>query len=432
MRSASGSLIFVAIMLLIDWYVFMAIKTVSYNLSPKAKTIVFTVYWVVSALSVVFIALLPYINYESWQRPVRTYIFAIIIGLFMAKVVAVFFFLIDDIRRIIQWIITKFSSKNNTIETAVENGINRSTFLSWMGLGIGSTLFGTLLYGFRNQYNYQIKKVQMAFDNLPAAFKGLKIIHISDIHSGSFMDKKSVQLGVDLINKQGADMILFTGDLVNDRATEMKDYVDVFNQLKAPLGVFSTLGNHDYADYVPWPDRDAAHKQKEAAAGTRLLTPLQQQNLDELKNVHLKMGWRLLLDEHVSIEKDGEKIALIGVQNISGKIRFHSYGDMAKAHTGSHEHPFKILMSHDPSHWDKEVKSKFQDVDLMLSGHTHGMQFGVELPWFKWSPVQFVYKQWSGLYEDGNQKLYVNPGFGFIGYPGRVGIMPEVTVIELV
>jgi len=432
MRSATGSLIFVAIMLLVDCYVFMAVKTVSQNVSPKAKAIIFTTYWAIAALSAIFIALLPYVNYESWQRPVRTYIFAIVIGLFLAKLVSVFFFLIDDIRRALQWIFSKLFFRNTEVETIAEGGITRSTFLSWLGLGAGSTLFGTLLYGFRNQYNYQVKNVQLAFDNLPKAFKGMKLVHISDIHSGSFMDKKAVQHGVDLINKQGADLILFTGDLVNDKATEMHDYMDVFNQLKAPLGVYSTLGNHDYADYVAWPDRDEAHKQKELAAGTRLLTPMQQKNLDDLKNIHATIGWRLLMDEHIVLEKGEDKIALIGVQNISGKVRFHSYGNMAKAHTGSEPQPFKILMSHDPSHWDKEVKPQYPDVDLMLSGHTHGMQFGVELPWFKWSPIKFVYRQWAGLYEDGKQKLYVNPGFGFIGYPGRVGILPEVTVIELV
>ncbi|MEO7311809.1 MAG: metallophosphoesterase [Chitinophagaceae bacterium] len=431
MRSTSGSLIFVAIMLLVDWYVFMAVKTVSHNLSPKARSVVFALFWIVSILSALFIALLPYVNYEAWQRPVRTYIFAVVIGLFLAKLVSVFFFLIDDIRRGLQWLSGKLFFKNTEVETISEGGINRSTFLSWLGLGMGTTLFATLIYGFRNQYNYQVKKVKLAYDNLPAAFKGLKIIHISDIHSGSFMDVKAVQHGVDLINQQGADLILFTGDLVNDKATEMKDYVQVFNKLKAPMGVFSTLGNHDYGDYVQWPDRDAAHMQREMASGTRLLTPLQQKNLDELKGIHATMGWRLLMDEHVLLEKGGEKIALLGVQNISGKVRFHSYGNMAKAYAGSEDHAFKILMSHDPSHWDKEVRPKFPDVDLMLSGHTHGMQFGLQLPWFKWSPIQFVYKQWAGLYEDGKQKLYVNPGYGFIGYPGRVGILPEITVIEL-
>jgi len=420
-------------MLAIDWYVFTVIKHVSGNASPKTRTIIYTAFWIISLLSVLFMAMLPYVNYESWQRPVRTYIFAVVIGLFLAKVLAVFFFLIDDIRRGLQWLASKVFFKNTEVETFGEGHIPRSTFLSWLGLGLGTTLFGGLLNGFRNQYNYKVRNVQLSDESLPAAFKGMKLVHISDIHSGSFMNKEAVQRGVDLINAQGADVILFTGDLVNDQAKEMIDYVDVFGKLKAPMGVYSTLGNHDYGDYVPWPDRDAAHRQKEFEAGRHLMTPLQEKNLESLKAIHAKMGWRLLMDEHVPLQKGNDRIALIGVQNISGKIRFHSYGDMAKAHEGSENFPFKILMSHDPSHWDKEVKTKYPDVNLMLSGHTHGMQFGVELPGFKWSPVQFVYKQWAGLYGAAEkQRLYVNPGFGFIGYPGRVGIMPEITVIELV
>lgn len=432
MRSATGSIIFIAIMLLVDWYIFTVVKTLSHHISPKIRIIILATFWITSAISVVFIALMPYVNYASWQRPFRTYLFAIIIGLFLAKLVAVFFFLIDDLRRGLQWVVSKLFFKNTEVETYSEDGIPRSTFLSWLGLGIGTTLFGSLLYGFRNQYNYNIKKVQLTYDNLPDAFRGLKIVHISDIHSGSFMDKKAVEHGVDLINQQSADLILFTGDLVNDKAAEMEEYIDVFNRLKAPMGIYSTFGNHDYGDYVSWPDRDEAHRQKEIEAGTHLLTPLQQQNLDTLKNVHAQLGWRLLIDEHVTLERKAETIALIGVQNISGKTRFHSYGNMQKAYNGSEQHPFKILMSHDPSHWDKEVKHQYTDIDLMLSGHTHGMQFGVELPGFKWSPVQWVYKQWAGLYEYDKQKLYVNPGFGFIGYPGRVGILPEITVIELI
>ena len=275
-------------------------------------------------------------------------------------------------------------------------------------------MFGTLLWGFRNKYNYQLKRVPLAFDNLPASFKGLKIIHISDIHSGSFMDKKAVSHGVDLILKEKADIILFTGDLVNDKATEMKDYMDVFNRLNAPMGVFSTLGNHDYGDYTSWPSEAA-----------------KQQNLEDLKKVHADLGWRLLMNEHVVLSRGADQIALLGIENWSNKARFPKHGRMDLAHAGTENFSFKILMSHDPSHWDAQVKPEYADVDLTLSGHTHGMQFGVEIPGFKWSPVQYMYKQWDGLYEDGKQKLYVNPGYGFIGYPGRVGILPEITVIEL-
>jgi predicted MPP superfamily phosphohydrolase len=396
--------------------------------------IVYFSYWLISAAAIMFFALLPYLHYEQWQKPVRTYIFAVLIGLFLAKLIAIPFFLMDDMRRMVQWIIAQFVARSTDSAPGHEQAeaISRSTFMSWLGLGVGGTLLGTLIYGFSNKYNYQVKKIKLAFDNLPAAFKGMRIVQISDIHSGSFMDREAVMKGVDLINKQQADLVLFTGDLVNDRASEMQPFIDVFDKIKAPLGVYSTFGNHDYGDYVAWPDRDDDHRKKEEETGKHMMTPLQAQNLEHLKEVHAKLGWRLLMDEWVPIEKGPDKMALLGVQNISGKARFHSYGNMWNAYKGSEEIPFKILMSHDPSHWDSEVRPHFPDVDLMLAGHTHGMQFGVEIPGIRWSPVKWVYKKWAGLYEEGKQKLYVNRGFGFIGYPGRVGILPEITVIELV
>lgn len=434
MRSLTGSLIFVAIMLIVDLYVFQALKAVTQTTGSRTRMAIYIGFWVLSGLALLFVALMPYIHYSQWQKPVRTYIFAILIGLFLAKLVAVPFFLVDDLRRFFQWIINHFVSQTTDVSPAesASEAISRSTFLSWLGLGVGGTLFTTLLVGFKNKYNYQVKKIPLSFANLPLAFKGLKVVHISDIHSGSFMETAAVQHGVDLINAQKADLILFTGDLVNDKAAEMEPFMEVFNKLKAPLGVYSTFGNHDYGDYVQWPDRNAEHLAMEANAGKHLMTPMQTQNLENLKAVHKTLGWRLLNDEHVVLEKNGDKMALIGVQNISGKARFHTYGSLPKALSGAEALPFKILMSHDPSHWESEVKPHFPEIDLMLSGHTHGMQFGLEIPGFKWSPVKWVYKQWAGLYEADNQKLYVNRGFGFIGYPGRVGILPEITVLEFV
>jgi hypothetical protein len=235
-----------------------------------------------------------------------------------------------------------------------------------------------------------------------------------------------------MVLNEKPDLILFTGDLINNLAEEMENYIDVFKEVKAPMGVYSILGNHDYGDYISWPDRDEEHRRREREAGKHLLTPLQQANLERLKDVQAELGWRLLLDEHVQLERNGDRIALIGVQNWSSKARFPKYGDLQKAYAGAETYPFKILMSHDPSHWDAQVRTMYKDIDLMLAGHTHGMQFGVEIPGFKWSPVQYVYKEWAGLYEENKQKLYVNRGYGFIGYPGRVGILPEITVIELV
>ena len=416
MRSPLGVFIFVAVMLVLDTYIFQAIKAVSQSASPKTRAIIYGIYWLVTTISVVGFLIFAFTDQQFLHRKFRTYLFAIIIGLFLAKLTTLIFILTDDVRRFITWAVGKLIYNSKGAEALPESAITRSVFLSWFGLAIGGTLFGSLLYGFGNKYKYNIKRVQLSFNNLPKGFRGIKILHISDIHCGSFTDKKAVHHGVQEILKEQADIILFTGDLVNDKATEMDNYLDVFNQLKAPMGVYSTLGNHDYGDYMQWPVEGISKVE----------------NLENLKKVHSTLGWRLLMNEHVVLEKDGDQIALLGIENWSAKANFPKHGRMDLAHPGTEKYPFKILMSHDPSHWDAEVKLKYADVDLMLSGHTHGMQFGIELPGFRWSPVQYVYKQWAGLYEELNQKLYVNRGFGFIGYPGRVGILPEITVIELV
>ena len=402
-------------MIIIDIYFFQALKIVSGAASGRTKTIIYTSYWALSIAAVVILIILPYIHFEKQSRFLRTTIFAMISGLFFAKLIASVFFLIDDIRRGVQWVAGKlFFSRTEGEDLQSGETISRSVFLSWAGMIMGGGLFGTLVYGFGNKYRYQVKRVKLSYSNLPAAFKGFKIVHISDIHSGSFTNKEAVMKGVNKIMREKPDVILFTGDLVNNTTDEMDDYADVFSQLKAPMGVYSTLGNHDYGDYQQWESPD--HKKA---------------NLEKMKEVQAALGWRLLMNEHVSLQKGDDKVALIGIENWSAKARFPKYGNLEKAHAGSDTYPFKILMSHDPSHWKAEVLEKYPDIDLMLAGHTHGMQFGVEIPGFKWSPVQYVYKEWAGLYAQANQKLYVNRGFGFIGYPGRVGILPEITVLEL-
>jgi predicted MPP superfamily phosphohydrolase len=415
MRNTPFWWILIGLMVLLDIYFFQALKVISHSASGRTRTIIYTSYWTLSIAAIIILLILPYIHFEKQAKFVRTTIFAMIAGLFFAKLIASLFFLIDDVRRGIQWIAGKlFFSKTEGEDLQAGETISRSVFLSWAGMIVGGGLFGILIYGFRNKYRYQVKRVKLKYDNLPVAFKGLKIVHISDIHSGSFNDKEAVMKGVYKIMQEKPDLILFTGDLVNNTADEMNEYMDVFNKLNAPLGVYSTLGNHDYGDYVQWDSSEA----KKA-------------NLEKLKQVHASLGWRLLMNEHVVLEKGTDKIAVIGIENWSSKARFPKYGDLKKAHTGSETYPFKILLSHDPSHWKSEVVEKYTDIDLVLAGHTHGMQFGVEIPGFKWSPVQYVYKEWAGLYEKSQQKLYVNRGFGFIGYPGRVGILPEITVLEL-
>ena len=423
MRNSPFWWILIGFMALLDLYFFQALKVVAGSASPRTRTILFTVYWVLSAGAIIVLLILPYIHFEKQAKFVRTTIFSIIAGLFFAKLIACFFFVLDDMRRIVQWAAGKlFFQKNEGSGLQPVEGISRSAFLSWTGMLMGGTLFGTLIYGFSNKYRYEVRRQKLPFLNLPAPFKGLKIVHISDIHSGSFTDKEAVKKGIQKIQSEKPDLILFTGDLVNNVADEMADYKEVFSQLSAPMGVYSILGNHDYGDYVNWDTEEA----KKA-------------NLQRLKQVHADMGWRLLMNEHVVLERGSEKIALLGIENWSAKARFPKYGDLKKAYDGTSGYPFKILMSHDPSHWREEVLSSYPDINLVLSGHTHGMQFGVEIPGIRWSPVQYVYKEWAGLYEkepaEGQaitQRLYVNRGFGFIGYPGRVGILPEITVLELV
>ncbi len=414
MRNAGTWWIIALIMLLLDLYVFQALKTVTQSSNERLRTVIHISYWVISALTLAALLSFPYIQALQSSKLFRNYVFAILVGLFFAKLVGSLFFLTDDLRRGSLFLLSKVLPDTGARFMGEGNGIPRSAFLSWLGLGLGGGLFGTLLYGFSNKYKYQVKKLTLAFENLPKAFEGMKIVHISDIHSGSFQNKAAVNHGVDLILQQQPDLILFTGDLVNDRAEEMQDYMDVFNRLTAPMGVYSSLGNHDYGDYVSWPSQQA-----------------KAENLERLKQVHAQLGWRLLMNEHVLFEKGGEQIALLGIENWGAKGRFPKYGKMQEAYPGTEKIPFKMLLSHDPSHWDAEVKTQYSDINLMFSGHTHGMQFGLENPYFKWSPVQWMYKQWAGLYEEGNQKLYVNRGYGFIGYPGRVGILPEITVIEL-
>ncbi len=414
MRNAGFLGVIVIIMALLDIYIFQILKTLSSSQSYRFRMILFSAYWIISGAILLLLLLLPYLHYENWPKALRSYVFATMVGLFFSKLVASIFFLIDDIRRGMMWMIGKLFSNPSVDITDGTEGINRSTFLSWLGLAVGGGLLGSLIYGFRNKYRYQVRKVSLQYPNLPAGFKGLKIVHISDIHSGSFMDKAAVAQGVQKILQQHADIILFTGDLVNDRHEEMKEYTDLFSTLHAPMGVYSTLGNHDYGDYVQWESQEAKRT-----------------NLEALKEIHKGMGWKLLMNEHVVLDRNGSQIALIGIENWSAKGRFPKYGRMEEAYPGSEKLPFKILMSHDPSHWDAQVRPVYPDIDLMLAGHTHGMQFGVELPGIHWSPIQYMYKQWAGLYEEGKQKLYVNPGYGFIGYPGRVGILPEITVIEL-
>lgn len=315
--------------------------------------------------------------------------------------------LLEDITRLIKAIFRK--------PTNAPRIPSRRKFVSTLGWGLAAIPFASILYSiFKGKYNYKVWKYTLYFDNLPKAFDGYRITQISDIHCGSFDNYEKIRYGVELINSQKSDVILFTGDLVNNLANEVHNWKSLFATLQAPDGVFSIMGNHDYGDYSSWETPEA-----------------KQQNLEHLFQLQKQMGWQLLLNEHCYLERNGEKIALIGVENW-GHGRFSKYGDLNKAMEGVNTEDFKILMSHDPTHWQEVVLPENKDIQLTLSGHTHGMQCGIEIPgWLKWSPSQYIYKYWGGMYEEDGKYLNVNRGFGYHAFPGRLGVWPEITVIEL-
>ncbi len=402
--------LFFVLTLVLDWYVFQAVRTVTSDLGNGAKRWVYAFYWSLTALSL--LGILAYNLLDISQlKSLRSVILVFIFGNFLAKLFGSLFLVLDDVIRLFSGLFSKFSGSSSG-----DDGFSasRSDFLAKTALIATATPAAIMGFGIiSGAYDYRIRKKVVTLPNLPRAFDGIRLGQLSDIHSGSFFDKLAVRGGVDMLLGEKPDVIFFTGDLVNNKTEEVKDYVDIFNKLKAPLGVYSTLGNHDYGDYSSWSSDQAKKK-----------------NLQDLITTQKQMGWDILLNENRFIETGGEKIAILGIENWGGG-RFQKYGDLEKTYAGSEEAPVKILLSHDPSHWDAQVRPTHPDIDLMLAGHTHGMQFGVEIGDFRWSPSQWMYKQWADLYQEGNQYLYVNRGFGFIGYPGRVGILPEITIIEL-
>ncbi|WP_127136511.1 metallophosphoesterase [Flagellimonas oceanensis] len=331
---------------------------------------------------------------------------------FLLALVLGFFLLLEDVVRVLGYGYNKIVGVSDTDAGYFPS---RRKFISGIALGLAALPFGALLYGmYRGKYNYQVLKYELEFDDLPDAFHNYQITQISDVHSGSFDDYQKVEYGVNLVNEQQSDVIFFTGDIVNNRSDELEPWKEVFSRLDAKDGVFSILGNHDYGDYAVWDTEEE-----------------KEQNLEDLKTMQKEMGFDLLLNSNRFLEKDGEKIALVGVENW-GRGGFKKAGDLQKAKEGVSQDDFKILLSHDPSHWEDVVIHDDYHFHLTLSGHTHGMQFGVEIPgWVKWSPVKWRYKYWAGIYKEMEQFINVNRGFGFIGYPGRFGIWPEISVITL-
>ncbi len=402
------------ILLLIDWYFYQAIVTVLKDSSTYRKELVSYIYWGFTVFTFLLF-LTPFVfPIVDWPRYIRVYLLGLVLMAIISKIIGSLFIATDDIIRLFRWIGSYFVTPTETTGSNIHS-ISRLKFLNKIAIGMTVIPFAGFVYGMvRGAFNYKIHTTKIVLPNLPSAFNGLKIVQISDIHSGSFVSTTHLEEAVKIINQQKADVIFFTGDLVNDRATETEMLMEVLGKIKAPMGVFSTLGNHDYGDYVQWDSREAKKK-----------------NLEDLKKVHETLGWRLLMNEHVPFKRGDSEIAIIGIENWGANLNFPKYGDLKKAHSGTEKYPVKLLLSHDPSHWNFQVKEEYKDIDVTFSGHTHGFQFGIEIPGFKWSPSQYVYKQWAGLYQHGDQHLYVNRGLGFIGYPGRIGISPEITVMEL-
>ncbi len=409
--------IILSIIGLAEYYSFIVVRSAVRNLPSALRITLTTVYLSLTVLSWMGLIFFRTINWANVPHLLRNVYIAFVLGFVVGKILVLLVMLIDDIRRLITWLVSALIYRGSSAGDTVAN-IDRSLFLKRTALVLGGLSLVGFTYGIRNRYNYRVRKIKLKLASLPESFKGIRIVQISDIHTGSFDNHAAVAHGIQRVMDQKADIIFFTGDLVNNHSDEVDaKYQEIFSKLSAPMGVYSTLGNHDYGDYVQWP------------------TPQDKiANLDKLKSIHAAMGWRLLMNEHVVLERGTGKIALIGIENWSAKANFPKYGDMRKAYDGLKEKniPTKILLSHDPSHWHAQVIPEYGDVQLTLSGHTHGMQFGVDTKWFKWSPVQYMYNEWAGLYTEGTQNLYVNRGFGFLGYPGRLGVLPEITVFELV
>ena len=415
----------VAALLLIDLYVLSGLKGVSKKWKFLHKRRFPLYYWV---FSVFLIADLFFVVYVKMGVMGRVGLITFFFLVFLFKISFLPFIAIDDLRRLI--ISLKNKIRRGVSHTPVHTSghtdtkqappksipdIPRSEFLMKAGLLAGAVPLVALKLNMKSGcYDYHIKRQTLYLPKLPKAFDGIRLGQISDIHSGSFFNKKAVLGGVEMLMREKTDLIFFTGDLVNSMSDEVKDYMDIFSKVKAPLGVYSCLGNHDYGDYAWWPN--AAAKQK---------------NLDEIIGAHKTLGWDLLMNENRRLKVDGEEIGILGIENWGELSRFPKYGRMDLAVKNTDDLPVKLLLSHDPSHWRAQVLPQYPQIDAMFSGHTHGMQMGVRTEHFQWSPIQYIYNEWAGLYHQGKQQLYVNVGYGFLNFAGRIGILPEITIFEL-
>jgi uncharacterized protein len=406
-------ILFTLAFLLIDYYFFQAVVVVTKGLSPTTRSAVRYAFWIPTLYAVGVLLWWTFADPYSVNTTVRNLLLTSLFAIYFSKFLGVIFVFIDDLHRGVKWVAHFFYRGDQ--QGLPGKAIPRSEFLAKAAMVATAVPFGAMAYGvISGAHDYRVRRVTVKLPNLPKSFDGITIGQLSDIHSGSFFNKTAVRGGVEMFMKEKPDLIFFTGDLVNNETSEVNEYINIFDKLKAPLGVYSVTGNHDYGDYNP-KSKDPVWDRK---------------NFSDLIKAHRQMNFDILLNEHRYITLGGEKIAVIGNENW-GAGRFSKYGKLDLAHSGTDEAAVKLLLSHDPSHWDAQVRKSFPDIDITFAGHTHGFQFGVEIGNFKWSPSQYVYKQWAGLYQEGSQYIYVNRGFGYLGYPGRIGMPPELTIMEL-
>lgn len=401
MNRIIGLIVFLILFMGIEFYLYRVFRV---HFTPKSTGMrIFTIVWfLMPVLCVVFSMLAP-----SMGKTGKLLVTNLVMIFFFSILLTGILVLVADLGRLIGYVI----SKPKTDEVS----LGRRKMLANIGLVLMAVPFGTMLFGlFKTAYDFKIHRIVLKFPNLPKGFAGFKFVQLSDIHTGSFLKHDELGEAIRLTLNENPDAVFFTGDIVNNKTEEAYPFMEALKKLQAPMGVYSTLGNHDYGDYEKWPSVEA-----------------KVENMEAMYQLHKDLGWKLLNNDNVILERNGDKIAIVGVENWGASFRFPRKGDVPKARIGTEDIAFKILLSHDPSHWDAQILKDHQDMDLMLAGHTHGFQFGIEIPGFKWSPSKWLYKQWAGLYQNGKQYLYVNRGLGCLGYSGRIGIRPEITLIEL-
>lgn len=405
----------IVLLILIDIYIYTSVHRTTRSFTPFLRNFVRVGIWGITALAIAAVVWYSATDPYYKAMSIHQWIIISVVIIYCSKLLTIFIIFIDDIqiniRRFIRFLKVRAKKK------IPGKAITRSEFFDKVAIAAGVVPFASMVTGILSgATDYRVLRKTIYLPNLPKSFDGIRIGQISDIHAGTFFNKTAVKGGVEMLMNERADVIFFTGDLVNYQTNEVNDYINIFDKVRAPLGVFSTTGNHDYGNYRKWSGEDAKRK-----------------NFRDLLMVHRQMGYDILMNEHRLLESGGDKIAIIGVENwgMGPAIRFPKYGKLDEAYRGTEDVPVRLLLSHDPSHWDAEIRPKFSNIDLTFSGHTHGFQMGIKIGDFKWSPSQYMYKQWAGLYKEGEQYLYVNRGFGCIGYPGRIGMPPELTILEL-